>query len=218
MVTQYQVHIYTHAGEKLAAYPDPCADYRTHAGLGYAVNARYPYGGGYIPSPETPKSAPPNFDLAWTLQWEIPGSHPDTHEFSEAIEHGFAYPSEWDDGHSDDSVDWYLAERFQFEGMNAWLQEYVTRWSCVDSSLSFTTNDMVIRGRQGSIFIVRDYRRVLREACDIEETRERTAYIGRHTIVVGFRESNDVVACYGNRIAVHAADVSATSTIADTSL
>ncbi len=67
---------------------------------------------------------------------------------------------------------------------------------------------MVIRGRQGSIFIVRDYRRVLREAVGIKEVPERPAFIARHTVVIGFRDMNDVVACHGNRLAVHAADVS----------
>ncbi|KLT44788.1 hypothetical protein CC85DRAFT_186297 [Cutaneotrichosporon oleaginosum] len=199
VVTQYQVHIFTHIGEKLAAYPDPCADYLAHAGLGFGVEARYPYGSLFKPAPKTPASAPPGFSLAWTLQWTLEGAHPDSHEFAEATEGAFAYPSEWDDDHSDDSSDWHLEERFRFEGMNAWLQD-----------VSFTTDDLVIRGRQGGIFIVRDYRRVLREVRDVEEYRERTAYIGRHTVVIGFRESNDVVACYGNRIAVHAADVRVT--------
>ncbi|BEI81421.1 hypothetical protein CcaverHIS002_0205810 [Cutaneotrichosporon cavernicola] len=177
VVTQYQVHIFTHSGEKLATFPDPCADYlSSHAGLAYAVKPRYPYGVDSLRFPGEPKWRPPGF------------------EFYEAVVHGFAYPADWDDYDWDESDYWYLQEGFQFEGMNAWLQD-----------VSFTMNDLVIRGRQGAIFIVRDYCRVLRDVCDIEEAQERTAYIGQHTIVIGFHETNDVVACYGNRIALHAA-------------
>lgn len=79
---------------------------------------------------------------------------------------------------------------------------------CSDASVTFTTNDMVIRGREGTVFIVRDYRRVLREALDLD-ARERTAFIGRNTIIIGFGEANDVVTAYRDRVLVHAADVGA---------
>ncbi|GMK54649.1 hypothetical protein CspeluHIS016_0112350 [Cutaneotrichosporon spelunceum] len=195
VVTQYQVHIYRHSGDKITAYPDPCADYLTHAGLGYAVDCYYPYNAEQTGTTLTPpKSRPPGFDVTFTLEQALIGSHPESHEFSEAIEFGFAFPSDWDDYDSDDSESQRMQRAVRIDGMNPWMQD-----------VSFTTNDLVIRGRQGAIFVVRNYRRVLRDICDIEEAQERVAYIGRHTIVIGFCETNDVVACYGNHIAVHSA-------------
>lgn len=126
VVTQYQVHMFSHTGDKIAAYPDPCADYLTHVALGYGVDARYPYGNEYERAPKTPENAPPGLGVAETLKWEIPGYHPNTHEFSEAVEEAMGYPSELSDDEydSDDSGgNWRRAERFRFDGLNATLQE-----------------------------------------------------------------------------------------------
>lgn len=79
-----------------------------------------------------------------------------------------------------------------------------------DSRVAFTLSDMVIRGYDGAIFIVRDYQRVLREALDLKFD-DRAAFIGRHTIILGFHERTEVLATHGSRIVTHAANVSSLS-------
>lgn len=124
------MHIFTLTGTKVAVYPDPCADYRTHAALAYGVEERYPYSNDYIRAPNTPESAPQGLSVAETLQWEIPGFSPDTHshQFQTAVEQGMGYSGGGDDSDSDESDSigsdhWQRLDRFRFDGMNASLQE-----------------------------------------------------------------------------------------------
>lgn len=127
MTTQHQVHIFTHTGSKIAAYPDPYTGQRSQGGVGlaYSVAPRYPYGNEFIRSPDTPSSAPPGITVAETLQWEIAGAHPETHAYTMAVDQALGYDLEEfsDDGWDEDSDEWRRIGRYRLDGMNATLQE-----------------------------------------------------------------------------------------------